>query len=35
MSYEQLLADTMWSEWFIEQRMDSAVRRLLAHLANI
>lgn len=30
MSYEQLLADTMWSEWFVDQRIESAVRRLLA-----
>ena len=30
MSYEQALADTMWSEWFVDQRIESAVRRLLA-----
>lgn len=30
MTYEHALADTMWSEWFTDQRIESAVRRLLA-----
>lgn len=30
MTYENALAHTMWSEWFDDQRIESAVRRLLA-----